>query len=222
MSGTIYVQPDPVDGTFTAHVLELPGCNARGGSRDDAVSRVKQSFRDYLALLASRGMSVEHWKGLDVETFEVKDPEVRNVFPEDFRPMDEHELRDFLHQMEASRSALLAQVRGLSSEQLERRPTPSTWSVREALEHVMGTEVALLAKLEKWPGNEFAALQAVHRMAFQRFTVMDPEDTAIDHTVLGRRWSTRKVMRRILEHEYEHLGHVKEIVTALSSDRPPE
>lgn len=220
--GTIYVQPDPVDGTFTAHVLELPGCNARGGTREDAVARVKESFRDYLALLAARGMSVDHWKELDVDAFEVKDPLARGVFPEDFRQMDEHEMRDFLRQFEVSRSALLAELRGLSAEQLEKQPTPSTWSVREALEHLMETEVALLSKLEKWPDREFATLQAVHRLAFQRFTVMDPEDTGIDHTIEGRRWSTRKVMRRILEHEYEHLGQIREIVTALGSDRPPE
>jgi len=220
--GTIYVQPDPVDGTFTAHVLELPGCNARGGTREDAVARVKQSFRDYLALLAARGMSVDHWKELDVDAFEVKDPPARGVFPEDFRQMDEHEMRDFLRQFEVSRSALLAELRGLSAEQLEKQPTPSTWSVREALEHIMETEVALLSKLEKWPDREFATLQAVHRLAFQRFTVMDPEDTAIDHSIEGRRWSTRTVMRRILEHEYEHLGQIREIVTALGSDRPTE
>ena len=29
-------------------------------------------------------------------------------------------------------------------------------------------------------------------------------------------------MRRILEHEYEHLGHVQEILAALGSDRAPE
>jgi hypothetical protein len=28
-------------------------------------------------------------------------------------------------------------------------------------------------------------------------------------------------MRRILEHEYEHLGHVHEILAALGSDRQP-
>ncbi len=220
--GTIYVQPDPVDGTFTAHVLELPGCNARGGTREDAVEKVKHRFRDYLALLRSRGMSVDHLRETDVDRFEVKDPPSRGVFPEDFRQMDEHEMRDFLRQMEASRSALLAQLRGLSAEQLERQPTPSMWSVREALEHLMETEVALLSKLERWPDREFATLQAVHRLTFQRFTVMDPADTAIDHTIEGRRWSTRTVMRRILEHEYEHLGHIREIVAALGSDRPPE
>lgn len=220
--GTIYVQQDPVDGTFTAHVLELPGCNARGGTREDAVEKVKHSFRDYLALLRSRGMSVDHLRETDVDRFEVKDPPSRGIFPEDFRQMDEHEMRDFLRQMEASRSALLAQLRGLSAEQLEKQPTPSMWSVRGALEHIMETEVALLSKLERWPDREFATLQAVHRLTFQRFTVMDPADTAMDHTIEGRRWSTRTVMRRILEHEFEHLGHIREIVTALGSDRPPE
>ncbi|MBA2371203.1 MAG: DinB family protein [Candidatus Limnocylindria bacterium] len=220
--GTIYVQQDPVDGTFTAHVLELPGCNARGGTREDAVEKVKHSFRDYLALLRSRGMSVDHLRETDVDRFEVKDPPSRGIFPEDFRQMDEHEMRDFLRQMEASRSALLAQLRGLSAEQLEKQPTPSMWSVRGALEHIMETEVALLSKLERWPDREFATLQAVHRLTFQRFTVMDPADTAMDHTIEGRRWSTRTVMRRILEHEYEHLGHIREIVAALGSDRPPE
>lgn len=127
--GTIYVQPDPADGTFTAHVLELPGCNARGGSRDDAVAKVKQSFRDYLALLASRGMSVDHWTALDVDSFEVKEPAQRGVFPEEFRAMDEHELRDFLHQMEASRSALLQVVRGLSADELDFSSRVASWLI---------------------------------------------------------------------------------------------
>jgi uncharacterized damage-inducible protein DinB len=110
----------------------------------------------------------------------------------------------------------------MSSDELERQPTETTWSVRETLEHVMLTEAELLARLEKWPQDPFNTLQAIHRVAFQRFTVMEPADTALDHTVMGRRWTTRKVMRRMLEHEFEHLGHIKEIVSALGADRPPE
>ena len=86
----------------------------------------------------------------------------------------------------------------------------------------MESEAEFLAKLERWPDDPFNTLQAVHRMAFQRFTVMDPAETALDHTVMGRRWTTRKVMRRILEHEFEHHGQIKEIVAALGADRPPE
>lgn len=220
MAGTIYVQAS-ADGTFVADVAELPGCIARGATREEAVARVRDAFRDYLELLASRGVSTDHWKQLDPQAFQVKDPPARFTFPEDFRPMEEHEIRDFLHQMEASRSSLLSLVRGLSADELERRPTETTWSVREALEHIAFTEVGLLAKLEKWPESEFATLQAVHRMAFQRFTVMEPEDTALDHEIQGARWGTRKVMRRILEHEYEHLNHIKEIIAALGGDRQP-
>ncbi|MEK7284970.1 MAG: type II toxin-antitoxin system HicB family antitoxin [Chloroflexota bacterium] len=220
MSGTIYVQQS-ADGTWVADVLELPGCMARGASRDEAIANVRRTWGDYLELLRSRGVSTDHWNDLDPNTMVVKDPPARFTFPEDFRRMDEHELRDVLHRMEASRAALLALVRGLSAEDMERRPTETTWSVREALEHVMFTEVGLLAKLEKWPDREFATLQAVHRMAFQRFTIMEPEDTGLDHEIQGQRWSPRKVMRRILEHEYEHLKHIREIIAAIGGDRQP-
>jgi hypothetical protein len=93
--------------------------------------------------------------------------------------------------------------------------------VREALEHVMETDVALLSKLEKWPDDPFNTLQATHRMAFQRFSVMEASDW-VDHDVLGRRWTTKRVMRRLLEHEFEHYQHIKEIMAALGGDRPPE
>lgn len=225
MRGTIYVQEGrsagKFDGTYLADVAELPGCIARGASREDAVAKVRQSFRDYLELLRARGVSTDRWDDLDPETFEVKDPPARFTFPEDFRPLDEHDLRDFLHRLEASRSALLALVRGLSVEDMERQPSETTWSVREALEHILLTEASLLDKLERWPGGDFATLQAVHRMAFQRFSVMEPKDTEIDHVIRGQRWSTRKVMRRILEHEFEHYGHIKEIIAALGGNRQP-
>jgi hypothetical protein len=221
MSGTIWVWQGG-DGLFRADVEELPGCVASGVTRDDAVAKVRATFRDYQELLEKRGVSTEHWRDLDPATFVVNDvPTTPWVHPEDERPLQEHELRDFLHQVEASRSALLGLVRGFSPDELERKPSATTWSVREALEHIMTTEVALLSRLERWPGNEFATLQAVHRMMFQRFTVMEPEDF-VDHTIQGRRWTTRRVMRRILEHEYEHLNHIKEIAAELGSDRPPE
>ena len=219
MSGTIYVR-DTGDG-FLASVAEVPGCVARGTSRDDAAANARKAFPEYLALLEKYGVSTEHWKGLDPGSFAVKDATPRDWFPDDFQPMQEHEIRDFLHQMEGSRAALLALVRGLSADDLERQPAPETWSVRRTLEHVMATEAELLGKLEKWPDN-LGALQAVHRMAFQRFSILEPEDTGIDHRIAGARWSTRRVMRRILEHEYEHLAQIREIMADLGSQRAPE
>jgi hypothetical protein len=209
--GTIYVQQTR-DGTFLASVAELPGCVARGATRDDAVAGVRRSFHDYVDLLRTRGVSLAHVAHLDPEAFEVKEPETRMTYAEDFRPMEEHELRDFLHQYEASRAALIASLRGLSQEQLEKKPGEDEYSVRDCLEHIACTEVSLLSRLEAWPQGEFATLQAVHRLAFQRFSVMEPEDTSAERHILGQRWSTRKVMRRLLEHEYEHLQQIRDIV----------
>jgi predicted RNase H-like HicB family nuclease len=216
----IYVQGD--GSYWLAHVPVLRGCIASGDTRDEAIANARRAFRAYLELLDARGVSIEHWKDLDPTTFEVRDLPADRVVPEDLGRMEEHELRDFLHQFEASRAALLSVVREISADELERKPTETMWSVREALEHVMLTEASLLSRLEKWPADPYNTLQAVHRMAFQRFTIMEPPDTDLDHLVMGRRWTTRKVMRRILEHEYEHLEHIKEIVAALGAGRPRE
>jgi len=216
----IYVQGE--GSYWLAHVPVLRGCIASGTTRDEAIANARRAFRAYLELLDARGVSIEHWKDLDPNTFEVHDLPADRVVPEDIGRMEEHELRDFLHQFEASRAALLSLVREISADELERKPIETMWSVREALEHVMLTEASLLSRLEKWPADPYNTLQAVHRMAFQRFTVMEPPDTDLDHVVLGRRWTTRKVMRRILEHEFEHLGHIKEIVAALGAHRPPD
>jgi predicted RNase H-like HicB family nuclease len=202
---------------WLAHVPVLRGCVASGTSRDAAVANARRAFRAYRELLDARGVDIEHWKDLDPDRFAVKEMPADRTVPEDIGRMEEHELRDFLHQMEASRSALLSLVRDIGSDEIERKPDDATWSVRETLDHIMTTEASLLSRLERWPTDPFNTLQAVHRMAFQRFTVLEPEDTEIDHVVLGRRWTTRRVMRRILEHEFEHLEQIKAIVGALGA-----
>lgn len=209
------------DTYFIARVPAFPGCNATGRTRDEAIANARKAFRAYRELLEARGVSVGHWKDIDPATLPVEDAPASGLFPGEDAPLQEHEVRDFLHQFEASRAALISLVKGLGSDELEQKPTESTWSVRETLEHIMTADLEFLSKLEKWPDDPFGSLQAAHRIAFQRFSVMEPSDW-VDHTVMGRRWTTRRVMRRLLEHEYEHYLHIKEIMAALGSDRPPE
>ena len=206
---------------FLASVAAMAGCIGTGTTRDAAIASARRAFRAYRELLLARGVSLEHWKAIDPDALAVEDMPPSGLLPDEDVPLEEHEVRDFLHQFEASRAALISLVRGLSAAQLEKKPTEATWSVREALEHIMESDIAQLAKLEKWPDDPFGALQAVHRLAFQRFSIMEPDDWR-DHEVMGRRWTTKKVMRRMLEHEFEHYGHIKEIMAALGSDRPPE
>lgn len=202
---------------WLATIPAVLGCNASGKTRDAAIANVRRAFRAYLELLDARGVTVEHWKGLDADTFPIAESD-GPLFPEDKEPLEEHDLRDFLHVFEVQQAALVALAGRLTPDELERKPDEQTWSVREALEHMMTTQAALLSRLEKWPQDPFNTLQAIHRVVFQRFTVMEPKDTEGTKIIRGRAWNVRRVMRRILEHEWEHYGHVKEIIAALERD----
>jgi predicted RNase H-like HicB family nuclease len=205
---------------WLATIPAVMGCNASGKTRDDAVANVRRAFRAYLELLSTRGVSVERWKGLDPDRFPVaSNPPTSPLFPEDQVPLEEHDVRDFLHLFEVQQAALIALASQLTADELERQPDDKTWSVREALEHMMNTQASLLSRLEKWPTDPFNTLQAIHRLVFQRFTVMDANEAKGTKMIRGRPWTVRRVMRRILEHEWEHYGHIKEIIAALERSR---
>jgi predicted RNase H-like HicB family nuclease len=199
---------------FIARIPTFPGCNASGKTRDEAIANLKRAFKEYLGMLAARGVSTDHWESMDVDAMPIRETPSDSVFPGEDQPLEEHELRDFLHQYEASRATVIALLTRLTSEQVETAPDEKTWSVRQVLEHMLQTDITLLSRLEKWPDDPFNAFQAAHRLVFQRFSVMEPEDS-VDHTIGPNRFTTRKVMRRLLEHEFEHYGHLKEIIAAL-------
>jgi predicted RNase H-like HicB family nuclease len=205
-------------GYWLASIPTVMGCNASGKTREEAIANARRAFRAYLELLDARGVSVEHWKGLDPDVFPVAESDGR-LFPEDQRPIEEHDLRDFLHVFEAQHAALIALASTLSADELERAPDADTWSVREALEHMMNTQTSLLSRLEKWPDDPFNTLGSLHRVVYQRFTAMEPADTTGVKVIRGRPWTVRRVMRRILEHEWEHFGQVQEIIAALGGSR---
>jgi predicted RNase H-like HicB family nuclease len=209
----IYVT-NPSEGYFLAMIPILPGCIASGKTRDEAIANARRAFGEYRALLETHGVAIDHWKDIDPERLSVGELENSPLVPGEDSPFEEHEIRDFIHQYEASRAAVVALVTRLSPEELERAPNESTWSVREALQHMMTTDIAMLSRLEKWPTDPLTSYQAVHRIIIQRFSVMEPDDWR-DHTIMGRRWTTKRVMRRLLEHEFEHYQHIKEIIDAL-------
>jgi predicted RNase H-like HicB family nuclease len=211
----IYVQGQ--GSYFLAHIPALPGCMGSGTSRDDAVANARRAFRAYLELLEARGVSTDHWRAFDADRFAVADLPESGLAPGDERPLEEHEIRDFLHLFETQQAALIALVQGIPQDELERPPDANTWSIRQTLEHVMTGTMTILSKLERWPEDGFASLQATHRVAFQRFTVMEPGDTRGTKTVMGRPQTVRRVMRRLLEHEYEHYRQIEEIILALRS-----
>ena len=203
------------DGTFYAVLPSLPGCAANGATRDEAIARCRGAIPAYLALLRERDVRIEH-DAIDPATIEVRDAPEPNTVPEDFAPVEEHELRDFLHRFEAMHAILLERVGALTQEELERKPQRDDWSLREMLQHVAATEIGLLSRLEPWPRGGFPTLNTVRRAVVQRFSVMDASDAQGEHAILGRRWTTKKVARRLLEHMFEHIRQAEEIAAKIT------
>src|SRR5437763_5783699 len=145
----IYVSDVGGDGDYyLASIPVLMGCIASGKTREQAIANARRSFRLNIELLETRGVSVEHWRALDPSRFTVTDMPANGLLPEDQRPLEEHELRDFLHIFEAHRAALIALVQGMTQAELERAPDEQTWSVRQTLDHIMTSDALILSRLE--------------------------------------------------------------------------
>ena len=138
---------------FIARIPAVLGCNASGKTRDEAIANVRHAFKEYIEMLAARGVSTDRWKSIDPDALPVRESPADSVFPGEDQPLEEHEIRDFLHQYEASRATVMALLSRLSSEQIETPPDEKTWSVRQALEHMLQTDITLLSRLEKWPAD---------------------------------------------------------------------
>ena len=216
----IYVR-SPQPDYHLASIPALLGCIGSGKTRDEAIANARIAFRAYLEILAARGISTDRWKDLDPQSFAVAETPAGGLLPEDEHLVEEHELRDFLHVFEAQQAALMATLAGLSADEIERAPDDKTWSVRQALEHDMNTQATLLSRLERWPDDPFNTFQAVHRLVSQRFAVMDATDANKRKTISGTTFTVRRVMRRLLEHKWEHHVHIKEIIAALERSRRP-
>src|SRR5207249_11653152 len=147
-------------GSFLPIIPILPGCVAWGKTRDDAIAKARRVFSDYRALLEAHGVAIDHWKDIDPDKLAVGELETPPLVPGEDQPFEEHQVRDFLHQYEASRAAVIALVARLSPDQMEGVPSDGTWSVRQTLEHMITTEIALLARPEYWPADPLRSDQA--------------------------------------------------------------
>src|SRR5260221_5032576 len=128
----IYVR-SPQPDYHVASIPALLGCVGTGKTRDEAIANARIAFRAYLEVLAARGISTDHWKDLDPQGFAVAEFPAGGLLAEDEHPVEEHELRDFLHVFEAQQAALMATLAGLPADGIERAPDDKTWSVRQAL-----------------------------------------------------------------------------------------
>lgn len=134
-------------------------------------------------------------------------------FASDREPPSDEEIEQALRWLTYSRRDLLELFEGLPPEALDRQATAGEWTLRTILQHVAGAEAWYLSRLdEESPGNPSATLEAVRNWAVVRLRQITGLERRRVNVHRGEEWTARKVLRRFLEHEQEHLAQLRELV----------
>ena len=210
-----------------AWLLDVPGCTAYGRDGSEAVLRAPQALLEF-ASWAERHAGGD-WLPLGdldirlVETYEVfhmrraLDPkndelEINAWFREDWRPLDAEEVEHGLEVLRWQRDDLLAIVSGLDDAHLDQPHEGERWTIRGLLAHVATAEwwyldrFGLFGPRAGLPKNPFERLAAVRARLLEELPGLAGQERVFG--VDGEFWSPRKLLRRAIWHERDHIEHI--------------
>jgi len=234
MRYSVYVDSYP-DGRSMAHILDLPGCTAIGGTQEEALARLETAAEEYHLWLNSHGdyaVGPEEPGELKVvEVVEGAAPltpgDAAALFSPEREPLDDATFARSMRLMAYARADLTVLVNSLLEDDQDRVADPKGITIHSLLDHIANAEEWYISRLgaadhpyhvemnERFEEADIRVrLIAVREMAVRRLAVLTPEErTAVftraeytDHP--QEEWTARKVLRRFVEHEREHTAQI--------------
>lgn len=241
-SYSVFLEIGP-SGECMAHVLDLPGCFARADSREAALAALPAVIANYREWLGRHGEPVAdsdaptEVRVAEVSTgfgpFERGDPAA--LFAPEREPLSRDELERLLRLAGYNRGDLLTLTRDLPAPALDWKPEPAAMSVREILRHVGNAEQWYVSRIvdpetlpAEWADDEhvpiFAFLDMERETAVERLRRLTDRELAdlvyptrwTNHP--DEPWTARKVLRRMLEHEREHIEHIRNVLASYPNE----
>jgi hypothetical protein len=223
------------EGRSIAWALDFPGCFAYGKDGSEALVAVPRAVLQYSDWIA--GHSPNSWLAnlgdFDlrlVETFECytinetferaparQGKEINAWFLNDWKPLTEEDVRRALLLLEWNRADLLESFAGLKPEQRDQAHLGERWGINGILNHVGGAEWWYMDNLGL-AGLERTQLSEVpeERLALVRARLLEILPGLVESTLVtgkeGELWSPRKMLRRALWHERDHVQHIRKLV----------
>jgi predicted RNase H-like HicB family nuclease len=203
------------DGSYLAWVHELPGCFARGSSREEVKERLPDEIRAFLGWLRASGEDVEDDEGFVIVVDEVdsvidssEDTEV--LLDPDRQPLTEDDWERVERWLSHSRHDLIERLEGAN---LGSIPEGETRTERELLVHIAFVELMYAAwtfDLHDREGlRDFLDWTRVISRARMRALAARGDDTVTKAEWAGaprtETWTARKAARRLVWHELLHL-----------------
>ncbi len=219
------------EGRSQAWVLGHPGCFAYGADGQAALQAVPQSIRDYRQWIDAH--SSESWLDRDdveyhlEETWEcytINDAfemaqegyEVNAWFFHDWIPLNTEDTRHGLLLLNWGREELVQTVGNLGADILERTYPGERWSIAGILKHIGGAEwwyqdrLGLAFPRQEVPEEPFQRLEKARTNLVKVLPGLIDSRQVVG--VSGEFWSPRKLLRRAVWHEYDHIAHIKKLL----------
>jgi hypothetical protein len=219
------------EGRSQAWVLGHPGCFSYGIDGAAALETVPMAVREYREWITAH--TSENWLPGDDseykldetwECYSINDDyvivqdgyEVNAWFRHDWTPLNEEDIRHGLLLLSWGREELLKMVSPLSVEILERAYPSERWSIAGILKHIGGAEWWYLDRLGLAFARDQVPEQPLDRLGKVRERLMEilPGLAGSKQVVgvSGEFWSPRKLLRRAVWHEYDHIAHIQKLL----------
>jgi hypothetical protein len=218
------------EGRSEAWVLGHPGCFCYGKIDTDALNGIPQAIRDYRAWISNHTtdswfpageeyMLEETWDCYSIDDdFQLANEgyEVNSWFRDDWIPLTMEEIQRGLLLLAWGREQLLDITSTLDSEKLNRTYPGERWSILGIVRHIGDGDwwyqdrFGLASPASQLPDEEFQRLEKI-RANLLNFL----PDMAGSKQVLGMEgefWSPRKLLRRAVWHEYDHIAHIRKLL----------
>ncbi|MDI3340839.1 MAG: DinB family protein [Sphaerobacter sp.] len=225
----LYLESGPRRRKTMVHVLDLLGCVATGPTTDAALAASPDAIRAYLRFLQRHGEPVAADEPITTEVIEhvteglwIGNGSPAIVFGPDLEPISAEELEALLRRFRWMRETLAVWATTQTEAQLDAPPAEGGRTGRAVLLHVLGaTGGYLSAALGSARG--FSAIQgaaerrelslpdALRRscaQAVERLRATTDDERATVRQRSSGPTSVRKAVRRLLEHEWEHLAEL--------------
>ncbi len=225
----LYLESGPQQRKTMVHVLDLLGCVAVGPTTDAALAATPEAIRLFRRFMRRHGEPVDAEASFTTHVVEhvMQGTWLGNgspylTFGPDLEPLGNAELERLAARFQAIRETLAAWAEGQPPERLDLLPEGGGRPARGVLLHVLtATGGYLSSALGGAPGfhrvgtqterGELSladGLRRVGTMAAERIRATSPrERTTVRQLPTGRR-TLRKALRRMLEHDWEHLAEL--------------
>jgi len=226
----LYLESGPKKKKTMVHVLDILGCIAKGPTSDEALNRTPEAIRAFLRFLKRHGEAIDPTGEFETviaehvtegEWLGNGDPAL--VFQPDLEPLTLDDEEKYIQSSQWLRAEVVELVDGMIGEQGEEEQKTKDRSIRAMLEHMLDSEyyyVTTLGKIHGLPGagtiikkqegDLLSWMGHVRTLEIERLRTLTEEEGSRSVIHWKRIWTARKVLRRMLEHEWEHLVELSE------------